>query len=182
MYLEIFKAWIKQLDWKLLAQNCKVAFTVNNCSKHPHWPDLMAIDVIFLPPSTTSVTHSMRSLKAKYLAKVIRKHINTIDSNKELPKATDAMIMLQQPWSTLLDRTIINCIKKARSSMQGVQPMTMMIHLMIHIRWIESSWSRSSSTWPYRWNLHCQRSGIGNFHSVFTLWWRDAALVHHEEY
>ena len=122
MYLEIFKGWIKPLDWKFLAQNCKVSFIVDNCSKNPHRPDLMAIDLIFLPPNSTSITHSMGSLKPKYLAKVIRKHISTIDPNKEFPKATDAMIMLEQPWSTLPDRTIVNCIKKAASSMQGDDP------------------------------------------------------------
>ena len=68
---EIFTKWIKQLDRKFLAQNCKVAFIVDNCPAHPHVPDLTAIDLIFLSLNTTSVTQPMdqgvkRSLKAKY--------------------------------------------------------------------------------------------------------------------
>ena len=113
---EIFTEWIKQLDRKFLAQNRKVAFIVDNCPAHPHVPDLTAIDLIFLPPNTTSVTQPMdqgviRSLKAKYRAKVIRKYINAMESNKELRKITilDAMAMLEQSWSALPDTTVINC-------------------------------------------------------------------------
>ena len=59
----------------------------------------------------------IRSLRAKYRAKVIRKYINAVDSNKELPKITilDAMVMLEQSWSALPDTTIINCFKKGIS-------------------------------------------------------------------
>ena len=113
---------------KFLAQNRKVAFIVDNCPAHPHVPDLTAIDLIFLPPNTTSVTQPMdqgviRSLKAKYRAKVIRKYINAMESNKELPKITilDAMAMLEQSWSTLPDTTVINCFKKAGISKESQQ-------------------------------------------------------------
>ena len=93
---EIFKDWIKPVDRKFLAQNCKVAFIDNNYPAHLHVPGLMIIVLIFLPPNTTSVTQLMdhgviRSLRTKYLAKIIHKHINAIDSNKELPNITDWM-------------------------------------------------------------------------------------------
>ena len=99
---EVFTECIKQLDWKFLAQNRKVAFIVDNFPAHPHVPDLTAIDLIFLQSKTTSVTQSMdqrviRSLKPKYREKVIRKYINAMESNKEFPKITilDAMAMLE---------------------------------------------------------------------------------------
>ena len=91
---KIFTEWIKQLDQKFLVQNRKVAFIVDNCPVDPHVPDLTTIDLIFfLPLNTTSVTQPMdqgiiRSLKAKYQAKVIHKYINAMESNKELPKIT----------------------------------------------------------------------------------------------
>ena len=100
---EIFTEWIKQLDRKFLAQNRKVAFIVDNCPAHPHVPDLTAIDLIFLPPNSTSITQPMdqgviRSLKAKNRVKAISRYISTMESNKELPKITilDAMAMLEQ--------------------------------------------------------------------------------------
>ena len=65
----------------------------------------------------------IRSLKAKYQAKVIRKYINAMESNKELPKITilGAMTMLEQSWSTLPDTTVINCFKKAGISKESQQ-------------------------------------------------------------
>ena len=123
----MFTDLIKQLDRKFLAKNRKVAF-VDNCPAHPHVPGLMAIDLIFLPPNTTSLTQLMdqsviRTSIAKYRAKVIRKYINAVDSNKEMPKITilDAMVMLKQSWSALPDTTIINCFKKAGISKESQQ-------------------------------------------------------------
>ena len=125
---EIFTDWVKQLDRTFHAKSRKLALIVDNCPAHPHIPGLVAIDLIFLPPNTTSITQPMdqgviRSLKAKYRAKMIRKYINAIDSNKELPKITilDAMVMLEQSWSMLPDTTIINCFKKAGISKESQQ-------------------------------------------------------------
>ena len=88
---EIFTEWIKQLDRKFLAQNRKGAFIVDNCSAHPHVPNLTARDLVFLPPNRTSVTQPMdqgviRSLKAKYRARVIRKYINAMESKQRIAK------------------------------------------------------------------------------------------------
>ena len=65
----------------------------------------------------------VRSLKAKYQAKVIRKYISVMESNKELPKITtlDAMVMLDQLWSALPDTTVINCFKKAGILLESQQ-------------------------------------------------------------
>ena len=65
----------------------------------------------------------IRSLKAKYRAKVIRKYINAMESNKELPKITilDAMAMLEHSWSALPDTTVINWFKKAGISKESEQ-------------------------------------------------------------
>ena len=77
-------------------------------------PGLTAIDLNVLPPNTTSVTQPlyqgvMRSLKSKYRDKAIRKYINALDSNNELPKITilNAMILLEQSWSTLAQPSLI---------------------------------------------------------------------------
>ena len=45
----------------------------------------------------------IKSLKAKYRTKVIRKYINVIDSDRKLTNITilGAMIMLEQSWSAL---------------------------------------------------------------------------------
>ena len=67
-----------------------------------------------------------RSLKAKYRTKVICKYFNAVNSDKELPNITilDAMIMLEQSWSTLTDITIISCFGKVGISRQSQQDST----------------------------------------------------------
>ena len=62
---DIFTDWIKHLNRRFLVQNRKVAFTL---------PGLAGIDLIFLPPNTTSVTKPMdqgviRSLKLNTIPK-----------------------------------------------------------------------------------------------------------------
>ena len=117
---EIFTDWIKQSD-----QNRKIEFIVDNCPAHPYLPRLTAIDLIFLSMDQGVIQPMdqgvIRSIKARYLAKVIHKYINVSDSNKELPNITilDALIMLEQSWFTLSDTTIINCFTKAGISIQS---------------------------------------------------------------
>lgn len=117
---------MKDLDRKFLAQKLMVAFIVNTCPAHTDVPALMSIDIIFLPPSMTSVTQPMdqdvtQLLKAKYSAKVIPKYI----------KILDAVIMLVQACSTLPNMIIVNCFKKVgfQGNVNRIQPRTLMIHL-----------------------------------------------------
>ena len=76
---------------------------VDNCPAHPHVEGLQAVDLIVLPPNTTSKLQSMnqgviRSLKAKYRSAVVKLYINRIESGQELPKISilDAMEFLVQ--------------------------------------------------------------------------------------
>ena len=94
-------------------------------------PRLAGIYLTFYHQNTTSVIQPMdqsvkRSLKSKYHTKVICKYFNAIDSDKKLPNITilDAMIMLEQSWSTLPDITTINGFRKAGISRQNQQDST----------------------------------------------------------
>ena len=57
----------------------------------------------------------IRSLKAQYRTKVIRKYIAVVDAKKPLPKSTvlDAMTMLVAAWDGVSESTVVNCFKKA---------------------------------------------------------------------
>ena len=55
----LFEEWIRELDSKFEREGRKVAFIVDNCSAHPRVKDLKAINLAFLPPSTTSKTQPM---------------------------------------------------------------------------------------------------------------------------
>ena len=68
---DLFTEWVKELDNKCLAEDRKIALIVDNCPSHPLINNLAAIELIILPPNTTSTSQPMdqgviRSLKAHY--------------------------------------------------------------------------------------------------------------------
>ena len=56
---DLFTEWVKELDRKFAAQDRKIALIVDNCPAHPIVDSLKAIELIFLPPNTTSKTQHM---------------------------------------------------------------------------------------------------------------------------
>ena len=65
-----FDVWVKELDKMFEKENRKVILIVNNCPAHPNTEGFKAVELVFLPPNTTSKTQPMdqgviRSLKAK---------------------------------------------------------------------------------------------------------------------
>ena len=59
MTVELFEEWVRQLDWKFSAANRKIALIIDNCTAHQHVEQRSSIDLIFLPPNTTSHTQPM---------------------------------------------------------------------------------------------------------------------------
>ena len=55
----LFEEWIRELDSKFEREGRNVALIVDNCPAHPRVKDLKAINLVFLPPSTTSKTQPM---------------------------------------------------------------------------------------------------------------------------
>ena len=120
MDCDLFEEWVREIDRKFLAEKRKIALIVDNCHAHPKVEGLKAIDLIFLPPNTTSKTQPMdqgiiRSLKARYRTKVIRKYIAAVDAKKPLPKLTvlEAMAMQVAAWDGVSETTVVNCFQKA---------------------------------------------------------------------
>ncbi|XP_065667761.1 tigger transposable element-derived protein 4-like [Hydra vulgaris] len=80
MLAELFEKWFKEIDLKFSFQKRKIALKVDNCSAHPNVQKLNWVELIFLPPNTTSITQPMdqgviRSLKAKYRSLAVKKQI-----------------------------------------------------------------------------------------------------------
>ena len=116
---DIFTCWLKELDRKMIAEGRKIKMIVDNCPAHPHVEGLQAVELIFLPPNTTSKLQPMdqgviRSLKAKYRSALCL-YINRIESGQELPKISilDAMKFLVQAWNRVTKDTVQNCFKRA---------------------------------------------------------------------
>ena len=94
----LFAEWIRKLDSSFRAQSRKVALLIDDCSVQPEIKNLTNINLIFLPPNTTSVLQPMgqgviRSLKAHYRKKVVRLFIKAVESNKPLPKISFLQVM-----------------------------------------------------------------------------------------
>ena len=124
----LFDEWVKELDRKFENENCKIVLIVDNCPAHPIVDGLKGIELVFLPPNTTSKTQPMdqgviRSLKANYRRKIIKRLIRAVDMKKKLQQTSilDAMQLLQSAWSEVSELTIKNCFRKSGISEKSVE-------------------------------------------------------------
>ena len=93
----------------------KVALIIDNCRAHPIVPNLTNVEVIYLPPNTTSHTQPcdqriIQALKVKYRSRLLTKFLDSLDD--EVPfRATvlDAIIVVRAAWSDVSSTTIKNC-------------------------------------------------------------------------
>lgn len=122
----LFEEWIRELDCKFEREGRKIALIVDNCPGHPQVKGLKAINLVFLPPSTTSKTQPMdqgviRALKAHYRSKAVQMYITAIGNNRPLPNISIlvAIDMLVAAWDRVLPSTIQNCFRAAGISHQS---------------------------------------------------------------
>ena len=93
---------------------------VDNCPAHPKVDGLKAIELIFLPPNTTSKTQPMdqgviRSLKACYHHSIIKRYITSIDGGRTRTNVNmlEDMTLLTVAWECVSPVTLVNCFSKA---------------------------------------------------------------------
>lgn len=101
MSSDLFDEWVKELDRSFGVKKRKIALVLDNSPAHPHVTGLKWVELIFLPPNTTSVTQPMdqgviRALKAKYCSLAVKKQLDNLEKGKQLPKfqILTAMAML----------------------------------------------------------------------------------------
>ena len=88
---QIFEEWVRKLDRTFRMEGRKIALLVDNCPARPSVSDLTNVELVFLPPNTTSVSQPMdqgviRSLKAHYRGRVVRRLCRALDKMKTLSK------------------------------------------------------------------------------------------------
>ena len=112
---QIFEDWIRKIDQKLRTDGRKIALIIDNCPAHPHVSDLTNIQLIFLPPNTTSDQGVIRSLKTHYWGRVVRLLCRALDKGQAYPKISilQAIKILTASWVAVTRETIVNCFKKA---------------------------------------------------------------------
>ena len=86
-----FDEWLNELDKMFEKENRNVILVVDNCPAHPIIEGLKAVELVFLPPNTTSKTQPMdqgviRSLKAKYHNKSYSKAAQSSGNEKGFPR------------------------------------------------------------------------------------------------
>ena len=92
---------------------------IDNCQAHTQVRGLKCIELIFLPPNTTSKTQPMdqgaiQNFKTHYRKRVILRQMKAIDEKKEFTiSLLDAMRLMQQAWEMVQPRTIANCFRHA---------------------------------------------------------------------
>ena len=116
----LFEDWVREIDRQFTKERRNIVLFVENCLARPTINNLVSIELIFLPPNTTSNLQPMdqgviRSLKAHYRALSVRKWIDAIEKEKPLPEFSvlDAMPMLDVAWGKVKAETIGNCFAKA---------------------------------------------------------------------
>ena len=52
---QIFQEWVRKLDLTFRMEGRKIALLIDNCPAHPSVSDVKNVQLVFLPPNTTSV-------------------------------------------------------------------------------------------------------------------------------
>ena len=117
---QIFEESVHKLDQTFRMEGRKIALLIDNCPAHPFVSDLTIVQLVFLPPNNTSVLQPMdqgviRSLKAHYRGRVVRRLCRALDKTKTLPEISilQAMKILVPSWEAVSTQTIVNCFRKA---------------------------------------------------------------------
>ena len=85
----IFEAWLRRWDAQLTGKRRRIVLFVDNCSAHPHVSDLSAIELVFLPPNTTSEIQPcdqgvIKTIKTYYRKSMVKSLVHTIDNGMTL--------------------------------------------------------------------------------------------------
>ena len=117
---ELFEDWVFELDRKFAVSKRKIALIIDNCTAHPHVENLKWVELIFLPPNTTSHTQPMdqgiiQALEAKYHSLAVRKLILALEKKEAIPKLSilSAMYMLKKSWDAISNQIFSNCFRKS---------------------------------------------------------------------
>lgn len=120
MTSSIWEKTIQRLDRCFLKKKRKVAFIIDNCAAHCKVPGLNSIELVFLPPNSTSVSQPLdqgviQNFKVNYRKLLIKGFISAIDKNEKFSVSVlDALFYIEKAWNNVSKKTISNCFRHAR--------------------------------------------------------------------
>ena len=121
MTQSLFFNWLQRFDSHVArTRNRKVVLLLDKCTPHrspQNLPDLQNVEIIFLPPNTTSKIEPMdagviASVKARYRSERMARAVDLTDENLADFYKVDilmAMRILRKIWNNLPSETIRNC-------------------------------------------------------------------------
>jgi hypothetical protein len=119
--MNMFEKWLLKLDKQFCRQSRKIAMVIDNCPAHPQKVTaLKAIELVFLPPNTTSLTQPMdqgiiKNLKVHYRKQVILRQLDAMETQTDIQiTILDAMTFLKRGWAQVAANTISNCYRHAK--------------------------------------------------------------------
>uniref|UniRef100_A0A8C4QV77 HTH CENPB-type domain-containing protein n=1 Tax=Eptatretus burgeri TaxID=7764 RepID=A0A8C4QV77_EPTBU len=112
----LFEQWLVKLNRCMSLEKHKIAFVVDNCPAHPAC-QLENIELVFLPPNTTSHTQPMdggviRNLKLHYRQILATRRLNAADEGIPFKwDLLDVLIAAKTAWGKVSNATIVNCFR-----------------------------------------------------------------------
>lgn len=123
MTTRIMEEWLIQLDRKMMIQKRKILLFLDNATCHPNIK-LSNIELVFLPPNTTSHTQPLdqgiiNSFKVHYRTRMLQRFIwkmDTVSEISELIKCVnclDAIYWIKEAIDKMPRTVVPNCFRKA---------------------------------------------------------------------
>ncbi|GFR58451.1 tigger transposable element-derived protein [Elysia marginata] len=110
----------------MVTQKRKIAMVVDNCPAHPKFEDLKAIELIFLPPNTTSILQPcdqgfIKSFKQIYRKLMVRSYLLHVEEQIKGRRkdkvysvnVLDAFYRIKEAWPNVKQQCIANCYRHA---------------------------------------------------------------------
>nr|XP_057918490.1 tigger transposable element-derived protein 4-like [Doryrhamphus excisus] len=113
----LFEDWLKKLDVRMGRYHRKICMIVDNCTAHPN-VGLDNIELVFLPPNTTSHTLPMdggiiRNLKFFYRHILANRRLQAAEKKETFKwDLLDAMFAIKSAWANVKQSTIRNVFRK----------------------------------------------------------------------
>lgn len=121
---ETWKQWLSKFDADMMRAGRKVLLIVDNVSSHKALAvtNLHAIELAFLPPTTTSHIQPLdqgiiKTFKTIYRSKILRRLLLWVEAKKDLQSfgitIFDCVQLSSRAWSEVDTQTIVNCFHHA---------------------------------------------------------------------
>ena len=114
---ELWTGWVRALDIRMRVQGRHILLIMDNCPAHPAVSNLTNVEVVYLPPNTTSHTQPcdqgiIQAMKHKYRMKLLMQFIKAVDDGTQLRTTVlDAILLLKEAWDDVTPATIAHCFQ-----------------------------------------------------------------------